>query len=82
MQGHLESRKIVMKACELKRLGFDARLIGQNRYGLHQVVFESYNTRKEAENALMKIKKTQDKTAWLLFKRYFSQTKIDNLCHL
>ena len=56
------------KLRELKRLGFDARLIGQNRYGLHQVVFESYNTRKEAENALMKIKKTQDKTAWLLFK--------------
>ena len=53
---------------ELKRLGFDARLIGQNKYGLHQVVFESYNTRKDAENALMKIKKTQDKTAWLLFK--------------
>jgi hypothetical protein len=56
------------KLRELKRLGFDARLIGQNRYGLHQVVFESYNTRKDAENALMKIKKTQDKTAWLLFK--------------
>jgi nucleoid DNA-binding protein len=56
------------KLRELKRLGFDAKLIGQNRYGLHQVVFESYNTRKDAENALMKIKKTQDKTAWLLFK--------------
>ena len=56
------------KLRELKRLGFDARFVGQNRYGLHQVVFESYNTRKEAENALMKIKKTQDKTAWLLFK--------------
>ena len=56
------------KLRELKRLGFDARLIGQNRYGLHQVVFESYNTRKDAENALTKIKKTQDKTAWLLFK--------------
>jgi len=32
------------------------------------VIFESHLTRKEAENALIKIKKSQDSTAWLLFK--------------
>ena len=56
------------KLRELKRLGFNARLIGQNNYGLYQVAFESHLTRKEAENALIKIKKTQDSSAWLLFK--------------
>lgn len=57
------------KLRELKRLGFNARAIGQNSYGLYQVVFESHLTRKEAENALIKIKNSQDSTAWLLFKK-------------
>ena len=56
------------KLRQLKRLGFDARLIGQNRFGLHQVVFESYSERRAAERALYKIKRTQDPTAWLLIK--------------
>ena len=56
------------KLRQLKRLGFNARLIGQNRYGLHQVVFESHKLRKDAERALYKIKRTHDPAAWLLIK--------------
>ena len=56
------------KLQQLKALGFSARLIGLNRYGLHQVVYESYETRKEAEKALFKIRKSQDRAAWLLIK--------------
>jgi len=54
------------KLQQLKTLGFSARLIGVNRYGLHQVVYESFETRKDAERALFKIRKTQDRAAWLL----------------
>lgn len=56
------------KLRQLKRLGFKARIIGQNRYGLHQVVYDSYSSRDEAQRALYTIKRTQDPTAWLLIK--------------
>ena len=56
------------KLQQLKTLGFSARLIGVNSYGLHQVVYESFETRKDAERALFKIRKTQDRAAWLLIK--------------
>lgn len=56
------------KLQQLKALGYSARLIGINRYGLHQVVYESFDTRKEAERALFKIRKSQDRAAWLLIK--------------
>lgn len=50
----------------LKANGFNARLIGVNKYGLHQVVYESYTDRFEALQALRKIKKEQSPKAWLL----------------
>jgi|TARA_B110000046_G_scaffold108522_1_gene115868 hypothetical protein len=56
------------KLKQLKALGYDARLIGTNRYGLHQVVYESFETRKEAQKALSKIKKTHNRAAWMLIK--------------
>jgi nucleoid DNA-binding protein len=56
------------KLQQLKALGYSARLIGINRYGLHLVVYESFETRKEAEKALFKIRKSQDRAAWLLIK--------------
>ena len=46
--------------------GFDAALLGQNRYGLHQVSYASFATREEASEALAKIKKTEAPEAWLL----------------
>ena len=56
------------KLQQLKALGYSARLIGVNRYGLHQVVYESFETRKDAEKALYKIRKAQNRAAWLLIK--------------
>ncbi|WP_417884657.1 SPOR domain-containing protein [Zunongwangia sp.] len=53
------------KVAELKKEGYKARLIGQNKYGLHQVVYSSHKTRRDATNALIRIKKT-NKAAWLL----------------
>jgi hypothetical protein len=56
------------KLRQLKRLGFNARNIGQNRFGLHQVIYDSYQTRQQAQRALYQIKRTQDSSAWLLIK--------------
>jgi cell division protein FtsN len=54
---------------KLKQLhdeGFSARKIGANKYGLHQVVYSSYDTRAEAQRELFKIKKSHNPDAWLL----------------
>ena len=56
------------KLRQLKRLGFNAVVIGQNHYGLYQVAFESYKLRQDAERALYNIKRSQDPAAWLLVK--------------
>ncbi len=54
------------KVRKLKAKGFDARLIGVNKYGLHQVVYQSYSDRIEALQALRKIKREESPRAWLL----------------
>lgn len=56
----------IRKVALLKKQGYTARVIGQNKYGLHQVVFASYSDRPEALNALSKIRATENKEAWLL----------------
>lgn len=53
---------------ELKALGYDARKIGQNKYGLHEVVYASYEDRLEALNALREVKRNHNPAAWLLVK--------------
>lgn len=53
------------KVDELREAGYKARYIGANRYGLHQVVYSSHQTRTEALQSLREIKKTND-GAWLL----------------
>jgi hypothetical protein len=50
---------------ELIGLGFKARKIGVNKYGLHEVVYGSYETAEEALIALRDIRKTSNKDAWL-----------------
>ncbi len=54
------------KVSQLQSQGFDAELLGQNRYGLHQVSYASYSTRAEAITALATIKRTTAPEAWLL----------------
>ncbi|HZW62641.1 MAG TPA: SPOR domain-containing protein [Flavobacteriaceae bacterium] len=53
---------------QLKIAGYHARIIGVNKYGLHEVVYESHETRQEALKALYTIKNTDNKDAWLLVK--------------
>ncbi len=56
------------KVAQLKAKGFKARKIGVNRYGLHEVVYASYEDRLEALQALRQIKREQNREAWLLVK--------------
>lgn len=56
------------KVNQLKKQGFNARIIGVNKYGLHEVVYGSYETGQEALVALREIRKISNKDAWLLVK--------------
>ncbi|WP_370390376.1 SPOR domain-containing protein [uncultured Winogradskyella sp.] len=58
----------VKKVNQLRAKGYKARVIGKNRYGLHEVVYESFETRTEAINALYKIRREHNRDAWLLVK--------------
>ena len=53
---------------QLKAEGFSPREIGANKYGLHQVVYGSFETREEALAKLREIKKSNNPGAWLLVK--------------
>ncbi|QYA24926.1 SPOR domain-containing protein [Gramella sp. MT6] len=53
------------KVDELRDAGFKARYIGANKYGLHQVVYSSHQSRREAINKLYEVKRTNE-AAWLL----------------
>ena len=56
------------KVKELIAKGYNAKIIGINKWGLTQVTFNSYAYRNDAINSLNKIKKTVSKDAWLLVK--------------
>ncbi|WP_345741897.1 SPOR domain-containing protein [Seonamhaeicola maritimus] len=55
----------IKKIKQLKAEGFKARKLGVNKYGLHEVVYGSYEDRIEALQALRAIKKSHNKEAWL-----------------
>lgn len=61
-----EFANVKKKMSQLKRKGFDPVYIGANKYGLHQVVYKSFELRNEAVNALNTIKRTENSSAWLL----------------
>lgn len=54
------------KVEQLQELGFKARKIGVNKYGLHEVVFSSYENSNDALIALREIRQKHNKDAWLL----------------
>lgn len=58
----------INKVTELKELGFNARIVGQNSVGLHQVAFASFATKEQASKELIQIKELISKDAWLLEK--------------
>jgi nucleoid DNA-binding protein len=57
------------KVNQLRAKGYKARKIGVNRYGLHEVVYASFETRSEAQNNLYKIRREHNRDAWLLIKK-------------
>lgn len=56
------------KIKQLQAKGYKARAIGKNAYGLHQVVYASFNDRNTAINALRKIQRQENRAAWMLVK--------------
>ena len=54
------------KMKQLLGLGFNARILGVNQWGLTQVSFDSYDTNQEARQGLVVIRETIAKDAWLL----------------
>ncbi|MCB0445320.1 MAG: SPOR domain-containing protein [Gelidibacter sp.] len=56
------------KVAQLIALGYKARTIGINKYGLHEVVYASYQNSHDALAALHEIRKTNNPSAWLLVK--------------
>lgn len=61
-----EFANVEKKMSQLKRKGFEPTYIGANKYGLHQVVYQSFTSRNEAVNVLNTIKRTENSSAWLL----------------
>jgi len=57
------------KLKELRKLGYNARKIGANKYGLHQVVYSSYESRSEAQKELYSIRRNHNRDAWLLVQK-------------
>lgn len=53
---------------ELKEMGYDARVIGENAWGLTQVAVGNYTSKEDAEEALTKVREEVSKDAWILVK--------------
>lgn len=58
------------KLKELLENGYNAKILGVNKWNLTQVAYASTNSKNEAINTLNSIKKTVSKDAWLLVKEY------------
>lgn len=61
-----EEANAIKKLKQLQQQGFDAQLIGKNKYGLHQVSFSSFSDVEEAKLQLREIKRNHLSAAWLL----------------
>jgi nucleoid DNA-binding protein len=53
---------------QLKRKGFDARILKPNKWSLTPVAYQSFNSRSEALQRLREIKQSESADAWLLVK--------------
>ncbi|WP_265199841.1 SPOR domain-containing protein [Aureitalea sp. L0-47] len=54
------------KLKQLTAKGYSPKLIGKNRYGLHQVIYSSHVDRLDALRELRSIKNNENSDAWLL----------------
>ena len=57
------------KVNQLKEQGYNASVLGANKWGLIEVAFNSFADRNDAINNLYKIQETVSKDAWLLVKK-------------
>ncbi|HKJ06742.1 MAG TPA: SPOR domain-containing protein [Flavobacteriaceae bacterium] len=58
------------KLNQLQQKGYNARILGVNKWNLTQVAYQSFNNKREALNSLRTIKKNEGAEAWLLVKQY------------
>ena len=58
------------KLQELISKGYNAKILGTNKWNLTQVAFESLHDEVEALNKLKSIHKTESKDAWLLVQEF------------
>jgi hypothetical protein len=56
------------KVSQLMKQGFNAKVVGQNKWHLWQVAFDSFSSLEKANTQLVEIKNTVAKDAWLLVK--------------
>ena len=61
-----EEKNAEKRVAQLKKKGFNAFYLGVNKYGLHQVAYDSFEDPKEALAFLRKVKATDSRDAWLL----------------
>jgi len=54
------------KIRQLVNKGYDAFYIGQNKFGLHQVAFDSFKNPVTALKFLKNVRQTESKDAWML----------------
>ncbi len=57
------------KVRQLRNKGYEAEYLGQNKFGLHQVTYGSYQDPKEALRNLKQIRQTDSSDAWLLSRK-------------
>lgn len=60
-----EEANAAKKVALLNKKGYKASIIGLNKWGLTQVSYESFNSKRDAINTLNKIRKVDNKHAWL-----------------
>lgn len=60
------SNNALNKVQQLTKKGYPAILLGKNKYGLHQVAYQSFEKRQEALRALRTIKAKENPNAWML----------------
>ncbi len=54
------------KVSQLREKGYSPLKMGVNRYGLHQVLYASFDDRLEAHRKLLEIQRSENADAWLL----------------
>ena len=55
---------------QLKAKGFDAIILGKNKWGLTQVAYASYYKKTDAYKTLASVRKTDSEDAWLLVEKF------------